>query len=70
MREDTYLKERGHLAGLTDEQLDDLHALKRRLARERGERLTLDDLLREGVDMLLRYHGRQESTDTKEGRAT
>jgi hypothetical protein len=42
---------------LQDEQLDQLHAIKRRLARERGRHLTLDDLLREGVDMLLRHHG-------------
>jgi hypothetical protein len=31
--------------------------LKRRLARERGQRLTLDDLLHEGVELLLRHHG-------------
>lgn len=42
---------------LPDEQLDELHNLKRRLARERGTRLTLDDLLHEAVQMLLRYHG-------------
>jgi hypothetical protein len=41
---------------LPDEQLDKLHDLKRRLARERQRHLTLDDLLRESVEMLLRYH--------------
>ncbi len=46
---------------MTDEQLDELHTIKRRLGRERGRRLTLDELLHEGVEMLLRYHGQ----DTK-----
>jgi len=43
---------------LSDAMLDELHALKRRLARERGQPVTLDDLLGEGAEMLLRYHGR------------
>jgi hypothetical protein len=55
---------------MDDNVLDALHALKRRLARERGERVTLDDVLREGAEMLLRYHGGEVSTDTTEGSAT
>lgn len=41
---------------LEDDKMDDLHALKRKLSRERGCRLTLDEVLREGVELLLRYH--------------
>jgi hypothetical protein len=42
---------------LSDEQLDELHNLKRRLARERKRPVTLDELLGEAATMLLRYHG-------------
>jgi hypothetical protein len=45
---------------LTDEQLAELHAIKRRLARERRCPLTLDAFLGEGADMLIRYYGRPE----------
>ena len=41
---------------LNDDRLDELHALKRRLARQRGERLTLEDMLREAIDLLLAHH--------------
>jgi hypothetical protein len=44
---------------LPDLHLDELHALKRRLARERRVHLTLDDLLGEAVTMLLRHHGQE-----------
>jgi len=50
---------------LPDETLDELHGLKRRLARERGKRLTLDELLHEGVEMLLRHHGNPSATEQK-----
>ena len=50
---------------MTEEQLDELHHLKRRLARERGHRVNLDELLHEGVEMLLRYHGHDAAPDTK-----
>jgi hypothetical protein len=48
---------------LPAEQLDELHHLKRRLARERGESLTLDELLGEAAAMLLRYHGRPPESE-------
>lgn len=41
---------------LRAEQLDKLHIIKMRLSRERQERLTLDDVLREAADMYVRYH--------------
>jgi hypothetical protein len=41
---------------LPDEVLDQLHVLKRRLARERGHRVNIDEVLREGVELLLRYY--------------
>ena len=48
---------------LADEELDELHILKRRLGRERGRRINLDELLHEAVAMLLRYHGREAATE-------
>jgi len=50
---------------LAEEELDELHNLKRRLARERGRRMNLDELLHEGVEMLLRYHGREALPEPK-----
>lgn len=41
---------------LPDEQLDQLHVLKRRLAKERGGRVTIEQLLAEGAALLLRYY--------------
>ena len=41
---------------LPTSQLDDLHALKRRLSRERGERLTMNDIVGEAIAILLRHH--------------
>jgi hypothetical protein len=41
---------------LQDQELDELHALKRRLGRERGRRMNLDELLHEGVGLVLRYY--------------
>lgn len=43
---------------LPDATLDELHDLKRHLSRERGQPVTLDELLGEGATLLLRYHGR------------
>jgi hypothetical protein len=51
------MKRRHARMTLADVQLDELHALKRRLARERGQPLTLDALLLEAVDLLLEHHG-------------
>ncbi len=48
---------------LTDEQLAELHNLKRRLARERKRPVTLDELLGEGAEMLLRYHGHETAAE-------
>ena len=44
---------------LTEAQLDQLHIIKRRLSHERQERLTIDDLLREGVVLVIRYYEAQ-----------
>ena len=44
---------------LDDDALDYLHGLKRRLTRERGHRVTLDDLLNEGVQLLRRQYAGQ-----------
>ena len=38
---------------LTEEQLDELHALKRKLSRERGRPVTLDEVLGEGAELRL-----------------
>jgi hypothetical protein len=43
------------------EQLDGLHDLKRRLSRQRGVRLTLDDMMRAAVELLLRHHAHDET---------
>ena len=40
---------------LSDDQLDALHALKRRLSRL-GRRITIADLLREGADLVVEHH--------------
>jgi hypothetical protein len=50
---------------LLAEELDELHGLKRRLARERGTRLTIDEMIHEAVEMLLRYHGRPSDPEPK-----
>jgi len=42
---------------VSDDELDELHRLKRRLARERAEKISLEDLLREAVGLLLRQYG-------------
>ena len=51
---------------LSDEQLDRLHVIKRRLSHDREERVTIDDLLREGVVLVLRYYEAQGG-NTSEG---
>jgi hypothetical protein len=52
---------------IPEEQLDALHALKRRLGRERGRRLTLDIIVREAVELLLRHHEAAGHRTTPEG---
>ncbi|MFI5300892.1 MAG: hypothetical protein ACHREM_22650 [Polyangiales bacterium] len=42
---------------LAPEDLDALHNLKRTRARELNRKVTLDDLLREGVQLVLRHYG-------------
>jgi hypothetical protein len=42
---------------LPDTDLDQLHAIKRQLQRELGRRVTVEDLLREGASMVIRYYG-------------
>ena len=41
---------------LPDDQLDALHVLKRHLSKERGQRVTIEQLLAEGAALLLRYY--------------
>ena len=41
---------------MTDDQLDQLHLLKRRLSRERNQRVTIEELLQEGIELLLGYY--------------
>jgi len=50
---------------LQDKALDELHALKRRLARERQVRVTIEDLLQEGVNMVLAHHREEENHVTQ-----
>jgi len=41
---------------MTDEQLDELHRIKRMLTRQQGKRVTIEELLQEGVRLVLRYY--------------
>lgn len=45
-----------------EEQLDEIHDLKRRLGRERGARLSLDDVFIEALELLLRHYGKLPTT--------
>lgn len=48
---------------MTDEQLDELHRIKRMLTRQNGRRVTIEELLQEGVRLVLRHY--QSVDDTR-----
>jgi hypothetical protein len=48
---------------MTDEQLDELHRIKRMLSRQQGKRITIEELLQEGVRLVLRYYQSIDDSD-------
>lgn len=54
---------------MTDEQLDKLHAIKRMLSRQTGKRVTIEELLNRGVELVLRYYQSIDDTHGQEIRS-
>ena len=51
---------------MTDEQLDELHKIKRMLSRQTGKRVTIEELLNRGVELVLRYYAGVDETHGQE----
>ena len=51
---------------LTDDELDELHRLKRVLSRQQQRRVTLDDLLHRGVELVISYYQSIDETHGQE----